>query len=159
MCIRDSPLADYTDSYTVSTAGDYNTVTMGSNGAIGFYTATAGQEYQILETGEGYMYLRNVGQDGNSWYGKFTNAEYLSTSDNEILDMRIYPNPVNGNYITILTPVEGLKDVEVYSVTGRKLLDTTINNNTLDVSSLNSGFYMIKVTIEGQSKVSKLIVR
>ena len=83
----------------------------------------------------------------------------MSTSDNEILDMRIYPNPVNGNYITILTPVEGLKDVEVYSVTGRKLLDTTINNNTLDVSALNSGFYMIKVTIEGQSKVSKLIVR
>ena len=152
-------LADYTDSYTVSTAGDYNTVTMGSNGTLGFHTATAGQEYQVLETGEGYMYVRNVGFDGNSWYGKFTNAEYLSTSDNEILDMRIYPNPVNGNYITILTPVEGLKDVEVYSVTGRKLLDTTINNNTLDVSSLNSGFYMIKVTIDGQSKVSKLIVR
>jgi len=153
------PLATYTDSYSVSTLGDYDTITLGSNGAIGFYTATAGQEYQILETGEGYMYLRNVGQDTNSWYGKFTNADYLSTSDNEILDMRIYPNPVNGNYITILTPVEGLKDVEVYSVTGRKLLDTTINNNTLDVSSLNSGFYMIKVTIDGQSKVSKLIVR
>ena len=152
-------LEDYTDSYTVNTAGDYNTITLGSNGTVGFHTATAGQEYQILETGEGYMYLRNLGFDGNSWYGKFTNAEYLSTSDNEILDMRIYPNPVNGNYVTILTPVEGLKDVEVYSVTGRKLLDTTINNNTLDVSSLNSGFYMIKVTIEGQSKVSKLIVR
>ena len=153
------PLATYTDSYSVSTLGDYDTITLGSNGTIGFYTATAGQEYQILETGEGYMYLRNVGQDGNSWYGKFTNAEYLSTSNNEILDMRIYPNPVNGNYVTILTPVEGLKEIEVYSVTGRRILNTTINNNTLDVSSLNSGFYMIKVTINGQSKVSKLIVR
>ena len=153
------PLATYTDSYSVSTLGDYDTITLGSNGTIGFYTATAGQEYQILETGEGYMYLRNVGQDGNSWYGKFTNAEYLSTSNNEILDMRIYPNPVNGNYVTILTPVEGLKEIEVYSVTGRRILNTTINNNTLDVSSLNSGFYMIKVTIDGQSKVSKLIVR
>ena len=83
----------------------------------------------------------------------------LSTNENEKIDMVIYPNPVDGNYVTILSPSQGLKEIEVYSVTGRKLLDTTINNNTLDVSSLNSGFYMIKVTIEGQSKVSKLIVR
>ena len=83
----------------------------------------------------------------------------LSTNENEKIDMVIYPNPVDGNYVTILSPSQGLKEIEVYSVTGRKLLDTTINNNTLDVSSLNSGFYMIKVTIDGQSKVSKLIVR
>jgi len=38
-------------------------------------------------------------------------------------------------------------------------MDTAINNNTLDVSSINSGFYMIKVTIDGQSKISKLVVR
>jgi len=47
----------------------------------------------------------------------------------------------------------------VYTVTGRKVIDTTINGNTLDVSSLNSGFYMINVTINGQSKISKLVVR
>ncbi|MFL2593210.1 MAG: T9SS type A sorting domain-containing protein, partial [Flavobacteriaceae bacterium] len=44
-------------------------------------------------------------------------------------------------------------------VTGRKVMDTAINGNTLDVSSFNSGFYMLKVTINGQSKISKLVVR
>ena len=88
-----------------------------------------------------------------------TTADYLSTSDNEILDMRIYPNPVNGNFVTILSPVQGLKEIEVYSVTGRKVMDTVINDSTLDVSSFNSGFYMVKVTINGQSKVSKLVIR
>ena len=83
----------------------------------------------------------------------------LSTSDNEILDMMVYPNPVDGNYVTILSPVEGLKEIQVFTVTGRKVMDTTINGNTLDVSSFNSGFYMLKVTINGQSKVSKLVVR
>ena len=34
-------------------------------------------------------------------------------------------------------------------------MDTAINGNTLEVSSINSGFYMLKVTINGQSKVSK----
>ncbi len=83
----------------------------------------------------------------------------LSTSDNEILEMMVYPNPVDGNYVTILSPVQGSKEIQVFSVTGRKVMDTVINGNTLDVSSFNSGFYMLKVTINGQSKVSKLVVR
>ena len=88
-----------------------------------------------------------------------TDAHNLSTSENEILDMMIYPNPVDGNYVTILSPVQGLKEIEVYSVTGRKVMDTAINGSTLDVSSLNTGFYLLKVTINGQNKVSKLVVR
>ena len=83
----------------------------------------------------------------------------LSNSNNEIIDMMVYPNPVDGNYVTILSPVEGLKEIQVFTVTGRKVMDTAINGNTLDVSSFNSGFYMLKVTINGQSKISKLVVR
>ena len=83
----------------------------------------------------------------------------LSTIENEILDMMIYPNPVDGNYVTILSPVQGLKEIEVYSVTGRKVMSTSINGSTLDISSLNTGFYLLKVTINGQNKVSKLVVR
>ena len=73
--------------------------------------------------------------------------------------MMIYPNPVDGNYVTIVTPVQGSKEIQVFTVTGRKVMDTVINGNTLDVSSFNSGFYMLKVTVDGQSKVSKLVVR
>ena len=83
----------------------------------------------------------------------------LSTIDNETLDMMVYPNPVDGNYVNILSPVQGSKEIQVFTVTGRKVMDTVINGNTLDVSSFNSGFYMLKVTINGQSKISKLVVR
>ena len=83
----------------------------------------------------------------------------LSTTDNEKLDMRIYPNPVNENFVTIISTVQGLKEIEVYSVTGRKLMDTRTYKSTLNLSSFNSGIYMVKVTINGQSKVSKLVVR
>ena len=88
-----------------------------------------------------------------------TDAHNLSTSENEILDMMIYPNPVDGNYVTILSPVQGLKEIEVYSVTGRKVMSTSINGSTLDISSLNTGFYLVKVIINGQNRVSKLVVR
>jgi len=83
----------------------------------------------------------------------------LSTNDNELLDMMVYPNPVDGGILTIQSQTEGMKEIEIYTVTGKKVMDTTINGNTLDVSSFNSGFYMLKVTINGQSKVSKLVIR
>ena len=149
----------YTDNYSVDLSGDYPAVVFETVGNVGFYTSPGAATFHILESGDGYAYFRNVGEDGLSWYNKMSTADYLSTSDNEILDMRIYPNPVNGNFVTIISPVEGLKEIEVYTVTGRKVMDTTINSSTLDVSAFTSGFYMVKVTINGQSKVSKLVVR
>ena len=75
--------------------------------------------------------------DGDDWYIDDVCVQPgLSTSENEILDVMIYPNPVDGNYVTILSPVEGLKEIQVFTVTGRKVMDTTINGNTLDVSCL-----------------------
>ena len=154
------PLDDFTDTYTLSNDGTHDVITFATVGALGFYTSIGAQDYQILQQNNTTMYVRNVGSEGNSWYSMLTtDAHALSTSNNEILEMMIYPNPVDGNYVTILSPVEGLKEIQVFTVTGRRVMDTTINGNTLDVSSFNSGFYMLKVTINGQTKVSKLVVR
>ncbi len=86
-------------------------------------------------------------------------ASGLSTNENQITDLAIFPNPIEGNFVTIETQLDGLKEIQVFNVSGKKVLDTTIDGNTLDVSSFNSGFYMLKVTINGQSNVSKLIIR
>jgi hypothetical protein len=83
----------------------------------------------------------------------------LSVSDNTLLDMRIYPNPSNGSYVTIQTPVNGVKYVEVFDITGKRLINTSLNADTLNVSSISTGMYFVKVTVAGQSKTSKLIIR
>ena len=83
----------------------------------------------------------------------------LGINDVQALDMNIYPNPVNGNFVTIQTPVNGLKYVEVFDITGKRLINTSLSVDTLEVSSLSAGMYLIKVTVEGQSKTSKLVVR
>ena len=84
----------------------------------------------------------------------------LSTPENERLDMIIYPNPVlNGDFVTIQTSVNGEKYVEVFDITGKRLITTTLSADTLDVSVLSSGIYLVNVTINGQSKISKLIIR
>ena len=92
----------------------------------------------------GFQYLNTYGADWN--IDDMCIDGTLSNNDNEILDMRIYPNPVDGNYVTIQSPVQGVKEIQVYTVTGRLLMNTAINGETLDVSSFNSGFYMLKVT-------------
>jgi hypothetical protein len=83
----------------------------------------------------------------------------LGLNDVQSLDMNIYPNPVNGNFVTIQTPVNGVKYVEVFDITGKRLINTSLNADTLEVSSLSAGMYIIKVTVEGKSKTSKLVVR
>ena len=86
-------------------------------------------------------------------------VESLGISDVDILNLRIYPNPVDGNNVTILSSVSGDKFVEVFDINGRKVISTTIFNDDLDVSNLVSGFYTTKVTIAGNTSVSKLIVK
>jgi hypothetical protein len=148
---------DYTDTFVADATN--NTITFATNGNLGFFTSVAGQEFQILETTDNTVYLRNVGSEGNAWYNRLTTADALSTVDAMVLDMRIYPNPSNGSYVTIQTPVNGVKYVEVFDITGKRLINTTLSADTLNVSSMSSGMYLVKVTVEGQSKTSKLIIR
>ena len=85
-------------------------------------------------------------------------ADGLSISENDSLDMVIYPNPVNGDYVTIQTPLNGDKLVEVFDINGRKVMERLLTTDTLNVSSISAGMYIVKVTVEDQSNVSKLII-
>ena len=83
----------------------------------------------------------------------------LSVNDFDLTDLVIYPNPVSGDYVTIQSSVSGEKNIEVYDITGKRLINTILNSDKLDISSVSSGVYLVKVTIQGQTKVSKLVIR
>ena len=83
----------------------------------------------------------------------------LSIGDQELVDLRIYPNPVDNNFVTISSSETGDKFVELFDINGRKVLSSTITNDLLDVSNVDVGFYLTKVTINGKSSISKLIIK
>ena len=83
----------------------------------------------------------------------------LSVNDFDNLDVSIYPNPVDGNFVSIQSPTNGLKEIQVFDILGKRVINTTLASDSLDISELNSGVYMVKVTVENQSKVSKLIIK
>ena len=94
-----------------------------------------------------FQYVATYGADWNI-DDVCVQEDTLSTVDSTVLDMRIYPNPSNGSYVTIQTPANGVKYVEVFDITGKRLINTSLSADTLDVSSISSGMYLVKVTVE-----------
>ena len=70
-----------------------------------------------------------------------------------------YPNPVsNGKiYITSKTSLE--KEIMIFDVLGKKVLQTTTTTKELNISSIPTGVYIIKIKEEESTVTRKLIVR
>ena len=152
------PKSDYSDSFVLSNEGETTeTITFDSNGGLGFYTALNNQQYQVIDRTETTMYLRNVGSEGNSWYGKFT-TDVLSNPEVEQLEMILFPNPVNTDYVTIKTFLRGIKYVEIFDINGRLVLKQSLDSELLNISQFNAGLFFVKVTMDGKSSTSKLVV-
>ncbi|WP_242158964.1 T9SS type A sorting domain-containing protein [Aestuariivivens sediminis] len=96
-------------------------------------------------------------QNHLNWFENSTNSSSLSTTDLEMTKIRIYPNPTSNVLRFKNVQNEALK-LSVYNLLGKKVISTqSINasNNTLDVSSLNRGVYIIH--FEDQSESLKFI--
>lgn len=71
----------------------------------------------------------------------------------------LYPNPVTSGKIYITSKNDSNKEVIIFDVLGKKVLQSTMSSRELNVSSLSPGVYIIKIN-EGDSSVTrKLIVR
>ena len=131
------------------------------NDDMGTECASSGLNSQLTFANDGVSTYHIMVEGFSSNVGDFTLSvsSTLGVEDNEIEDLRIYPNPVVGNYVTIATSMTGDKFVEVFDLNGRKVISTTLFNDDLDVTNLVSGFYTTRVTIAGKTSVSKLIVK
>lgn len=81
----------------------------------------------------------------------------LDVSEFEIKDISIFPNPAT-NAITINNIKQDFT-VEVYNIIGQKIKDQNItpDNNTIDVSNLSNGAYILKLKdYDGAMKFIKL---
>ncbi len=82
----------------------------------------------------------------------------LSNEEFGTTTFSMYPNPTNGATVTITSPSNNTKEVQVYSILGKQVINTTITN-TLNVADLQSGIYVVKITENGKSATKKLVIR
>ena len=108
---------------------------------------------------DGDLDVASIASNENSlnWFENTTFNSSLSTNDFELNKIRIYPNPASNNLYFKSTFNEDY-DVSVYDILGKKVLSNTIinlSNNSLDVSNLNRGVYII--TFKNHSTTFKFI--
>ncbi len=84
---------------------------------------------------------------------------YLSTP--RIEGLSIYPNPVTDGKgrIYITSAKRHTKTVRIYNVLGKQVLVATLIGKELDISRLNKGVYILKITENNISETRKLIIK
>lgn len=81
-----------------------------------------------------------------------------TTNFNNISGLNVYPNPAN-DYLQITTAINGVKNIAIYDVMGKEVLNTTTVNEVINVASLNAGIYLVKITEEGKTATRKLVIK
>jgi len=71
-------------------------------------------------------------------------------------ELRIYPNPTSG-IVTIETPNNEVSEIIVSNTIGQEILK--VNNNTIDLSSLKTGVYIIKIRLDDNTSITKKVIR
>ena len=73
--------------------------------------------------------------------------------------LSFYPNPVSNGKIYITSKTTLDKEILIFDVLGKKVLQTTISSRELNISSIPPGVYIIKITEAETTATRKLIVR
>ena len=83
----------------------------------------------------------------------------LKSQDNTIEGLSFYPNPVTNGKVYITSKLNADKQIAIYDVLGKKVLQTLISSKELNVASLSPGVYIIKIEEGDDTATRKLIVR
>lgn len=132
---------------------------------------------------DGWAYrVSNTGPDGTSFIianwtfsginqleGATTNAAcavpyplgtYLTSSSfDNINGLTMYPNPLKGNTLFLTSTANAAMSVQIFDLLGKEVLKSDVINNTVNVSKLNSGVYVVKITEEGKTATRKLVIQ
>ncbi|UFH47484.1 T9SS type A sorting domain-containing protein [Flavobacterium galactosidilyticum] len=73
--------------------------------------------------------------------------------------LNLYPNPVSNGKVYISTKNDFDKEIIIFDVLGKKVLQTILSSRELNVSSLSPGVYIIKINEKEASATRKLIIR
>lgn len=95
---------------------------------------------------------------GSTW-ASVTPEASASLTDNNINGLKMYPNPLKGDTLYLTSTANAAMSVQIFDVLGKEVLKSNVMNNAVNVSSLNAGVYMVKVTEEGKTATRKLVIQ
>lgn len=96
----------------------------------------------------------------NVYFVSRTLADLTLANDSfsQIDGLKLYPNPVKGGTLYVETALNSNIQVSIYDIVGKQVINTPVTNNTVNVSELTSGVYIVTVTEEGKTTSKKLVI-
>jgi hypothetical protein len=107
-------------------------------------------------TGTGNVEFDDV-RIADNW--AYVSSSSLKINQNSIAGLKVYPNPVSNGTLFIESDLNSDKNVTIFDVLGKQVLNTTTSNNAINVSQLHTGIYMVRITEEGNTATKKLVIR
>ena len=83
----------------------------------------------------------------------------IPQENTSIEGLNLYPNPVSNGKVYITSKNDSDKEVQIFDVLGKKVLQTMLSSKELNVSNLSPGVYIIKIKDNEASSTRKLIIR
>jgi len=80
-----------------------------------------------------------------------SNEDFISNA------FKLYPNPAKSGFVNISSTGSGAIQANVFDVLGKQVVNAAVVNGRLDVSSLNTGVYIVKLT-QGEATITKKLI-
>ncbi|WP_167605116.1 T9SS type A sorting domain-containing protein [Maribellus sediminis] len=92
----------------------------------------------------------------DSWNDSLSQKEELET------ELKVYPNPVKNNQVTIAFQTKEMKEVRLVNITGkevlREILDFPEQKKTVKLNNIPNGIYILQIKTTEDKVVSKKLM-
>ncbi|WP_040247783.1 T9SS type A sorting domain-containing protein [Psychroserpens mesophilus] len=98
-----------------------------------------------------------VDRGGSSWFDLTVQDASLSTQEFQLAEVKLFPNPVND--VLHMQSNSIMENVEIFNLLGQRIKAFTFepNNNTIDMSALTDGIYLVQLSVNGNELTYKVI--
>ena len=100
------------------------------------------------------------------WHNEYFDTCFynnLGMYENENDNISVYPNPAKDHVRIELSDNSASQSIEIYSLDGRLVetfQETSLHDNTIDISGLNAGMYIMKIRMaDGREYEEKIIIQ
>ncbi len=126
------------------------------------YALTDAKAFVVANSNVLYYRLKQVDFNGTATYSKIVKVSITAENVNSVL---AYPNPFTTDYSVSFTAAKaGVANMELVTILGSTVssvtTDITAGNNVLQintVANLETGIYFVKLTVNGETQVIKLV--
>jgi hypothetical protein len=85
-------------------------------------------------------------------------VDFLQDQSSEKLKFQLYPNPLTGDLLHIVSGSMEIKNVMILNILGEVVFQTSTYEDHVSPSNLTAGIYIVKIKQGGRQGLSRLVV-